>query len=97
VDAMPRFDVEVLDFCTRCGNRVTPYSASKVPLRDMCEYGTVPAGLDAEPHYWCPVCQEHLLATNLMDTGWGCPACNAFMPMETAYCGACGAKMRGTA
>jgi hypothetical protein len=59
----------------------------------MFEYGTEPEGLDDEPHYDCPRCRQSWLATNLMDIGQGCAACNAFMPMRVVYCGACGAKL----
>lgn len=89
----PNFDVALLHFCTRCGERVSPYPPSRVSLSDLYEYGTEPAGLDAEPHYWCQACRRTWLATNLMDTGAGCPACHAFMPMAVRFCGACGAEM----
>jgi hypothetical protein len=83
-----------LGFCTRCGKGVEPYRPSTVSLNDALEFGTVPSSLDAEPHYWCWFCGEHWLATNLCDTGFGCRACNAFMPHRARYCGACGRGLR---
>jgi hypothetical protein len=85
--------VNSFEFCTRCGGRVDAYPPSTVSWRDAYEYGSVPDGLEAEPHYWCETCQERLLAINLIDTGWGCPACSCFMPMAADHCGACGSAM----
>jgi hypothetical protein len=90
----PPPDPASLAFCTRCGAAVSPYEPSRISLRDSLDYGTTPARLDAEPHYWCGACGEHWLATNLMDTGASCPACSTLMPFTARHCGVCGAKLR---
>ena len=92
---LPTFSfLDRLHFCTRCGGSVPAYAPSQIGLNDMYEYGLEPEGLESELYYFCSQCNREWLATNLMDTGSGCPACTAFMPMTNAHCGGCGAKLR---
>lgn len=94
MDELPHVDVDELGYCTRCGHPVEPYRPSTVVAP---EYGLPPEAYAGEPHYWCPTCQQRLLATNLIETGFACADCRTFMPLAASYCGTCGKPMHSGA
>lgn len=83
--------LQMLSFCTRCGNKVKPYEPSKVYFGD-CDFDST-SEIDAQPHYWCSACHEHWMAMNLLDTGTWCENCNMHLPInKVKFCGRCGMK-----
>jgi len=87
----------ILRYCTRCGNKVTPYHSALALDAPHDPYTAEELGElvkeDAYPvRYNCPQCDErwpaHMAGFDL--TGILCPDCHEVMDMRADFCGLCG-------
>ena len=80
----------LLRFCIDCGQGVSPYGYATVEYELEYMTGDTPSDDAGVVTYSCSCRPGAHLAPNMINTGIGCPKCNAFMNMFVRFCGGCG-------